>query len=70
MSNAKQDYQKPSHYTRQAIQPLEYIMANDLGFIEGNVVKYVTRHKDKNGVEDLEKARDYIDELIKYKKII
>lgn len=46
------------------IQPWDYIAANQLGFFEGNVVKYVTRWKRKNGVEDLRKARHYLDKLI------
>lgn len=53
-----------SHYKDKAIQPVEYIHANGLGFCEGNVVKYVTRWKEKNGVADLEKARHYLDILI------
>lgn len=53
-----------SHYKNKTLQPIEYIMANGLGFCEGNVVKYVTRYKDKNGLEDLKKARHYIDFLI------
>ena len=53
-----------SHYKDCAIQPIEYIHANKLGFAEGNVVKYVTRWRDKNGIKDLEKARHYIDLLI------
>lgn len=52
------------HYKKKAIQPVEYIHANGLGFCEGNVVKYVTRWKDKGGVGDLEKARHYLDILI------
>ena len=52
------------HYKKRAIQPIEYIHANKLGFAEGNVVKYVTRWRDKNGIKDLEKARHYIDLLI------
>lgn len=52
------------HYKKQAIQPIEYIMANGLGYCEGNVVKYITRYPDKGGVEDLKKARHYIDFLI------
>jgi len=52
------------HYKKLAIQPIEYIQKNNLGFCEGNVVKYITRWKDKNGVEDLRKARHYIDLLI------
>lgn len=53
-----------SHYKDKAIQPVEYIHANGLGFCEGNVVKYVTRWKGKGGVADLEKARHYLDILI------
>lgn len=53
-----------SHYKDKAIQPIEYIHANGLGFCEGNVVKYVTRWKEKNGIADLEKARHYLDILI------
>ena len=53
-----------SHYKDKAIQPVEYIHANGLGFCEGNVVKYVTRWKEKGGVADLEKARHYLDILI------
>ena len=53
-----------SHYKDKAIQPIEYIHANGLGFCEGNVVKYVSRWKEKGGVADLEKARHYLDILI------
>lgn len=53
-----------SHYKGKAIQPVEYIHANGLGFCEGNVVKYVTRWRDKNGIDDLEKAKHYIELLI------
>ena len=52
------------HYKNKKIQPITFIMENDLGFCEGNIVKYVTRYKDKNGIEDLMKARHYIDFLI------
>lgn len=52
------------HYHKRTIQPIEFILANELDFCEGNVVKYVTRWKDKNGLEDLEKARHYLEFLI------
>ncbi len=55
-----------SHYKNLKIQPTEFIHANNIGFIEGNIIKYVVRHKDKNGIEDLKKARHYIDLLIKF----
>lgn len=53
-----------SHYKGCAIQPVEYIYANGIGYFEGNVIKYVTRWKDKGGIADLEKAKHYIDLLI------
>lgn len=52
------------HYKDLAIQPVEYIYLNNIGYLEGNVIKYVTRWKDKNGIADLEKAKHYIDLLI------
>ena len=54
------------HYKKLVIQPVEYILANNLGFGEGAVIKYVTRWKDKNGIEDLRKARHFIDLLIQF----
>lgn len=53
-----------SHYKNLAIQPMEYIMKNKIGFCEGNVIKYVTRYKEKNGIEDLKKAQHYLSALI------
>jgi hypothetical protein len=53
-----------SHYQDMAIQPIEFIQANRLFFCEGNVVKYVVRWRTKNGLEDLKKARHYLDLLI------
>lgn len=61
---AKQIQIGGNHYAKLAIQPIDYIMKNNLDFCAGNVVKYVTRYKDKNGIEDLHKARHYIDLLI------
>ena len=53
------------HYKIYKIQPTEFIHTNSIPFIEGNIIKYVMRHKNKNGVEDLKKAKHYIDLLIK-----
>ena len=55
---------EPTHYTQFAIPPNVYITENNLVWEEGNIVKYVTRHRFKNGKEDLLKARKYIDLLI------
>lgn len=52
------------HYKDKAIQPVEFIHANHLGFCEGNVVKYVSRWRQKNGIADLEKAKHYLELLI------
>ena len=53
-----------NHYKDCKIQPVQYIHANELGYFEGNVVKYITRWKSKGGVADLEKAKHYIELLI------
>lgn len=52
------------HYKKLKIQPVEYIHGNGIGFIEGSVIKYVTRWRDKGGIDDLRKARHFIDLLI------
>lgn len=59
------------HYKGLAIQPIEYIHANQIGYIEGNVIKYITRHRDKNGAGDIKKAIHYCELLLEleYKEI-
>jgi hypothetical protein len=52
------------HYKADGIEPWDYVAANNLGFFEGNIVKYVSRWKDKGGVDDLRKAKHYIEKLI------
>lgn len=52
------------HYKDLPIQPSEYIVRNSLGWFAGNVVKYVTRYEKKGGLQDLRKARHYLDLLI------
>lgn len=54
----------PKHYT-QGIECWDYIVSHDMGYLEGNIIKYITRYKDKGGGEDLLKARAYLDRLIK-----
>lgn len=53
-----------NHYKKYIIQPVEYIIANKIGFCEGNAIKYLTRWRDKGGVEDLRKAIHNIELLI------
>jgi hypothetical protein len=55
-----------SHY-QLPIQPIEYIYKNKLGYMEGNVIKYVTRHADKGGAEDLRKAIHYLEMLLEWR---
>jgi len=66
--NTKSDFQKafPSttqiggdHYKKHKIQPYTFITQNNLSFFQGNVIKYVCRYKDKNGIEDLKKIIHY-----------
>lgn len=53
-----------SHYKTMKIQPIEFILGNELGFCEGNVVKYICRYKQKGGIEDLNKVIHYARLLI------
>lgn len=53
-----------SHYKDMAVQPAEFIHKNQIGFMEGSVIKYVTRWRKKGGLEDLRKARHFLDLLI------
>jgi hypothetical protein len=52
------------HYRNMVIQPVEFNHRNGIGFVEGNVIKYVSRWRTKNGIEDLKKARHFLDLLI------
>src|SRR5262245_5708113 len=54
----------PEHYARFAIEPIRFIGENKLDWFQGNIVKYVLRHDAKNGIEDLHKARRYLDMYI------
>ena len=57
-----------SHYKDFHIQPYEFISKNDLSFFQGNVINYVCRYKNKNGIQDLEKIKHYCDlEILKLK---
>ena len=58
---------KPNYYGT-GIDVIEFCLRNNLTFMQGNVIKYVTRYKNKNGIEDLEKAKEYIDRLIEFEK--
>lgn len=66
MSSAFDEQVGGDHYSKLAIQPVEYSMRNRLNTLQAAVVKYVTRHADKGGKEDLEKAKHCIDMLIEF----
>ena len=55
------------HYKRMAIQPSDYIVKNKLGWYEGSIVKYITRHSIKGGKQDVEKVIHYAQLLIEEK---
>ena len=56
---------KPTHYPNAGKDDvIAFCESNKLTFIEGNIVKYITRHRAKNGIEDLKKAQEYLNRLI------
>jgi len=57
---------RPTYYAKYKIDPWTFIIENQLGMDVGSVVKYVVRHKDKNGVEDLNKAIKCIEMMKEY----
>tara|TARA_R100000789_G_scaffold1627_2_gene4942 strand:- start:342 stop:569 length:228 start_codon:yes stop_codon:yes gene_type:complete len=54
----------PDYYKRGNIEVTDFILDQSMSFLEGNVVKYLVRHKEKSGINDLRKARWYLDKLI------
>jgi hypothetical protein len=74
MSLVTPDVATLPHYTSQQIQPIEYMVASMepqqfIGFLKGNVIKYISRADKKNKTEDLHKARVYLNWLIEYTEI-
>ena len=57
----------PSHYRQGNIEEIDFILDQKFSYLEGNVIKYISRYKYKNGLEDLNKARWYLDLLIEEK---
>ena len=64
MGLKKKNNIKPDHYGGSEIDVISFCQVNNLDFMQGNVIKYVFRYKNKNGLEDLEKAKEYIDRMI------
>ena len=59
-----EDKINPSYY-KKGIETTDYIVSHDMNYVEGNIIKYVTRYKDKGGLQDLLKAEWYLNRLIK-----
>ena len=59
------DVNDPWYYAQYPIQPIDFIVENKLGYLEGNIIKYICRYTCKNGLDDLKKARVYLNRLIK-----
>jgi hypothetical protein len=57
------------HYTKMQIQPVEYITANELTFLEGCIVKYISRWRNKDGIKDLHKIKQCVDLIVKLEKL-
>ena len=54
----------PDYYKKGNIEVTDFILDQSMSFLEGNIVKYLVRHKKKSGIDDLRKARWYLDKLI------
>ena len=63
MSKANDKQVGGAHY-RSRIQHWDYVLANDIPYLEAQIIKYVTRHRNKNGLQDLEKAQHFLEKLI------
>lgn len=56
------------HYKGRKIEPWDYCLANNLGYLESSGIKYITRWKDKGGIADIEKAIHYLEKLVEWTK--
>jgi hypothetical protein len=66
MSQANKKQIGGSHYKGRAIEPWDYCLLNNLGYLESSAIKYITRWKDKGGVSDIQKAVHYLEKLIEW----
>lgn len=64
MSYANKSQVEGTHYLHCAVQPWDYISGNGIPYLEGNIIKYVSRWRDKGGIADLHKAKHYLEKLI------
>ena len=52
------------HYAKMKVQPIQFIVANNIPYREANAIKYICRHKNKNGIQDIEKAIHYLEMIL------
>jgi hypothetical protein len=64
--NPLESQQGGTHYKEMVIQPVEFVYHNEIPYMEGNIIKYLCRWRKKNGIEDLHKARHYLEILIQF----
>ena len=64
MNSKEKDNIKPDHYGNGKIDVISFCQANNLDFMQGNVIKYITRYRKKNGLEDIRKAVEYINRIL------
>ena len=64
MAKANDKQYGGTHYQCQTIQPWDYVTANNLGYLEGTAIKYITRWRHKNGIEDIRKAIHFLEKLV------
>ena len=64
MNNKEKNNIKPDHYGDSEIDVIAFCQANNLDFMQGNVIKYITRYRKKNGLEDVRKAVEYINRIL------
>ena len=64
MKFTSKDNIKPDHYGGSEIDVIDFCQANKLDFMQGNVIKYITRYRKKNGLEDVRKAVEYINRIL------
>ena len=60
----EKDNINPDHYGNSGIDVIDFCQANNLDFMQGNVIKYITRYRKKNGLEDVRKAVEYINRIL------
>jgi len=64
LMSAKDKQVGGNHYKKMNVEVYEFCMVNNIPFVEGNIIKYVCRYKDKGGLDDLNKAKHYLEMLI------